>query len=198
MAKERFSSVSGRIGLSARCGRVDCGPMERLETRRLRLVALPVAELNALAEGDPSVVGATIGPGLVDRPALRAIRMKLEKMRDAPEAEHPWLTYWLVVTHTDLRGVGLLGFKGAPDASGEVEIGYGIAPECRRRGLATEAAARLLQWAFTDPRCTAVRAIGVRNDNVPSQRVLTKLGARRVRCGERASDWRIDAAGLRD
>ncbi len=170
--------------------------MEQLDTQRLRLVALSTAGLNALVAGEALIAGATIGPQLIDRPVLNAIRMKLEKVDGAPGEEHPWLTYWLAVTHADQRGIGLLGFKGAPDANGEVEIGYGIEPAYRGQGLATEAAARLIAWAFFDSRCRTVTAIGVRNDNAASERVLTKLGARRVRQAEDASDWRIDADGF--
>jgi len=170
--------------------------MNPLATARLRLVPLTVDQLTALVEGEGRVVGATIDPRLVEPPVTKAIRAKLEKMSNSPAEEHPWLTYWLAVSQADGRGVGLLGFKGAPDAKGEVEIGYGIEPVHRRRGLATEAVSRLLAWTFSDPRCRGVTAIAVRNDNAASQRVLTKLGARCVRRGDLESDWRIDAVAF--
>ena len=144
------------------------------------------------------IAGVTIDSGLVDPPVEQAIRIKLERMEDVPAEERPWLTYWLAVLKSEDLGIGLLGFKGHPGANGEVEIGYGIVADYRDRGLATEAASRLIEWAFTDPRCQAVVAVGVRSDNTASKRVLAKLGAKRVCRGERASDWRIDAAEFRD
>jgi RimJ/RimL family protein N-acetyltransferase len=52
--------------------------------------------------------------------------------------------------------VGAGGFKGAPDARGEVELGYGIVPEYQRRGYATEAVRGLSEFAFRDPRVKTV------------------------------------------
>ncbi|GIK51642.1 MAG: GNAT family N-acetyltransferase [Planctomycetaceae bacterium] len=71
--------------------------------------------------------------------------------------------------------VGDAGFKGPPRA-GEVEVGYGIVPAQRGRGLATEAVAALCAWAFGQ----GVRAIYARceADNAPSLRVLAKVGMR--------------------
>jgi RimJ/RimL family protein N-acetyltransferase len=52
--------------------------------------------------------------------------------------------------------IGTGGFKGAPDASGEVELGYGIVPEYQRRGYATEAVRGWSEFAFRDRRVTTV------------------------------------------
>jgi RimJ/RimL family protein N-acetyltransferase len=54
--------------------------------------------------------------------------------------------------------VGVAGYKGAPDVAGVVEIGYGVVPEQRRRGFASEAVRALVSRAFADPRVTAVTA----------------------------------------
>ena len=139
-----------------------------------------------------------IDPQLIEPPAERAIRSKLEKMEHAPTEEHPWLTYWLAVLRSEERGIGLLGFKGPPSEDGDVEIGYGIAPEYRCRGLTTEAAMRLIEWAFSDPRCLGVTAIGVGSGYDASERVLAKLGMRLVRRDESRSDWRVDVDGFSD
>jgi ribosomal-protein-alanine N-acetyltransferase len=170
--------------------------MQPLLTPRVRLVPLGREELASLLTSDR--ISLRIAPRLIDPPVERAIRMKLEKMEDAPIEEHPWLTYWLAVLRSEERGIGLLGFKGLPSEDGDVEIGYGIALEYRCRGLATEAAMRLIEWAFSDPRCLGVTAIGVRSGNEGSERVLTKLGMRPVRRDEGRSDWRVDADGVCD
>jgi len=172
--------------------------MDALLTPRLRLVPLTRDELSALGATEVPrlrIAGAAIVPQLVDPPVVRAIRAKMEGMEHAPTKEHPWLTYWLIVLRSEERGIGLVGLKGAPNDDGEVEIGYGIAPEYRCRGMATEAASGLIGWAFSDPRCWAVSAIGVRDDNVASKRVLEKLGMRSVRRDDRRSDWRVAAGG---
>ena len=48
------------------------------------------------------------------------------------------------------------GFKGPPDANGEVELGYGIIPSHQRRGFATEAVRGMTKFAFEDARVRAV------------------------------------------
>jgi RimJ/RimL family protein N-acetyltransferase len=54
--------------------------------------------------------------------------------------------------------VGAGGYKGAPDASGAVEIGYSIVPERQRLGYAREAVDGWLAHAFGDPRVRRVLA----------------------------------------
>jgi RimJ/RimL family protein N-acetyltransferase len=54
--------------------------------------------------------------------------------------------------------IGAGGYKGAPDDTGTVEIGYGVVPERRRRGFAREAVDGWLAHAFADPRVRRVIA----------------------------------------
>jgi len=73
--------------------------------------------------------------------------------------------------------IGAGGFKGAPDANGEVEIGYGVVSEHHRRGYATEASRALLEWALQHE---AVRLIAAETypHLTPSLGVMAKLGMR--------------------
>jgi ribosomal-protein-alanine N-acetyltransferase len=77
---------------------------------------------------------------------------------DSGDCRRGW-GIWLMVSRADetRRGelgrtppqlVGSAGFKGRPDATGCVEIGYGVEPGWRRRGFATEAVRCLAQWAW--------------------------------------------------
>jgi RimJ/RimL family protein N-acetyltransferase len=78
--------------------------------------------------------------------------------------------------------IGDCGWFGPPDEDGEVEIGYGLAPSARGRGLGTEAVRLLVEW---------VRAHGARSvraevlpGNETSLRLLARLGFEDI--GERA------------
>jgi RimJ/RimL family protein N-acetyltransferase len=64
----------------------------------------------------------------------------------------------------------------------EVEIGYRLAPRAWGRGVATEAAGAALRWAMHEASGPGLgRLIGVCHpENTPSQRVLEKIGMRRV------------------
>jgi RimJ/RimL family protein N-acetyltransferase len=73
------------------------------------------------------------------------------------------------------RPVGICGFKGPPDASGEVEIGYSVAAPYQRRRYAKAAVDLLLATAFADPRVAAVIATTL-PERTASIRVLERCG----------------------
>ena len=102
----------------------------------------------------------------------------LERVRATPAGD-PWALSFRVVERDGGAVVGGCAFKGPPGADGVVEIAYGIEPDYRCRGYATEAAAALTAFALTDPRVRLVRA-HAKPDNEPSARVLAKCGFTRV------------------
>ena len=97
---------------------------------------------------------------------------------------------WQVIERETGLLVGGAGFKGAPDDEGVVEIGYGLAPVARGRGLAAEAVAALVEHA----RSRGVRTIRAEVDvaNGPSLRVLERLGFARVDDSALVTWWRRD------
>ena len=110
--------------------------------------------------------GLALPPGGVDTPPiLRWVRRTLAKLGGYGS--------WLMVDDGEVVGLG--GYKWAPSESGEVEIGYGVAPERLQRGYAGQASRLMLAAARADPRVRALvaeTAIG----NVASQRVLAGTG----------------------
>lgn len=91
---------------------------------------------------------------------------------------------WLIVHHADQRVIGDVGFKGRPDSTGSVDIGYGVVAAYRRQGYAYEAAAGLRDWAFRWPEVQRLTG-DCWPDNTASARILAKLGMRHI--GESAS-----------
>lgn len=89
-----------------------------------------------------------------------------------------WWTY-LFVHAADKTLIGLGGYKGQPNDSGTVEIGYEIAPAYRNRGLATEAAQGLMDYAFAQPQIETVDAHTLAEVN-PSTKVLEKIGMKNI------------------
>ena len=106
------------------------------------------------------------------------MKKKLVKMREVPEELHPWYTSFLIVIRAENIGVGLVGFKGAPDRIGSVEIGYGLSPAFQGSGYMTEAVIALTDWAFSHRECLRVTASRVLSDNLSSRKVLIKAGFR--------------------
>ncbi|GIG01605.1 GNAT family N-acetyltransferase [Catellatospora citrea] len=85
----------------------------------------------------------------------------------------PWVPYTVEVRASGLV-VGGVGFHGAPDASGTVEIGYGLAESARGHGYAAEAASALVALA---QRLGARQVVAtLEYDNQPSANVLRRAG----------------------
>ena len=170
--------------------------MKIIQTPRLKLIALSQDQLQLYLTNLPRLedeLGLSIIKDEGDAAVIRAINIKLSKMAQINPAQHLWLTYWVMAVPDSLYGAGMAGFKGIPNEKGEVEIGYGIAPEFRRRGYTTEAVQALIQWAFQHPQCTAVLA-DTDPANIPSQRVLAKVGMHIYAETDDSLWWRIDKA----
>ena len=87
--------------------------------------------------------------------------------------QRQWYAVWLIGRKNGGR-IGELCFKGlSPD--GTAEIGYGLLPEFRGKGYATEAVKAVVEWALGQPGVTAIEA-ETDAENTASQRVLAKAG----------------------
>ena len=165
-----------------------------LSTPRLVIFPLTYSQLNLYLDQEAGF-NRDIGPtsrAILNENLSRAIGLKLEKMLGIDQEDHPWITYWLIKVLHESYGVGMIGFKGIPNAEGEVEIGYGIDPEHWNKGYTTEAVTRLIQWAFTDPRCTRIIAPDTQRSNMASNRVLEKVGMRIYEESEHAISWCLE------
>ena len=126
---------------------------------------------------------------LADRATLEMLCALADKVRvDFTPAA------WLIVEQGEIAG--LCSLIHSPTPEGVVEIGYGIAPSCRRRGIASRAVADVVAWARSDGRIKAVAA-NTATANLFSQRTLERNGFRKV--GERVDDedgplicWRVE------
>lgn len=164
-------------------------------TSRLTLFPLSLEQLQCYI-ADPErlegELGFEVSRAIVTERLRQAIGMKVAKLGKAARVEHAWYTYWLIVVKDKSYGAGLAGFKGIPDAQGQVEIGYGIDPAYRNQGYTIEAVRGLIAWAFLDARCRAVIAPDTKKWNVASQHVLEHVGMWVYGETEEALDWRID------
>jgi ribosomal-protein-alanine N-acetyltransferase len=77
----------------------------------------------------------------------RAMQFALTLLGEA--AEQGWSFWYLVTRDEPVELAGICGFKGWPDESGSVEIGYSVLACYQRLGFATEAVQRLTGWAFS-------------------------------------------------
>ncbi|MEI6217090.1 MAG: GNAT family N-acetyltransferase [Actinomycetes bacterium] len=71
--------------------------------------------------------------------------------------------------------IGSAGFHDAPDSEGMIEIGLGLVPEFRGRGLAQELLHGMWGWVVDDPKVKVLRYT-VSPENAPSQAIIKKFG----------------------
>ena len=99
-------------------------------------------------------------------------RFVLNQLKKDPDHVNWW--NWLPVLRSENMLVGNCGFKGAPN-NGIVEIGYEVAEEYRGKGLATEIAVALIQYAFSYTEVTKIIAHTLPFEN-HSVSILRKCG----------------------
>jgi RimJ/RimL family protein N-acetyltransferase len=145
-------------------------PKDTPRVQPISLVRPDTATLDALPEGWTEFPDA-----------LRATRDAVA----ANPAGEPWGSR-LFMLGDEVVGWG--GFKGPPEG-GVVEVGYEVAPDWQRRGLATAAVAALIEEAFAAPEVDAVVAHTLAEPG-PSPRVLEKNGFARDGEGPKGS-WRF-------
>lgn len=166
-------------------------PIYTLDTPQLRLLALDAATMRLLLS-NPQAVERKLGVERTQRTltdALRTtIRVNIRRMEANPETAI-WSSNWQVVLQDENRIIGSVGFKGKPNAKGEVEIGYGLDEAYRSQGYATEAVTALVEWALAQPGVQAVTA-ETHPTNVPSMRVLQKVGMVLERTANNYLYWR--------
>ncbi|NLX09885.1 MAG: GNAT family N-acetyltransferase [Chloroflexi bacterium] len=151
-----------------------------LLTARLRLVPGTTRLLRAVLASSAEVehlLGAPLPLGWPSQD-LRGFLGYCLLMFEADPAAQGW-GVWVMVRRDDPAVVGDIGFKGAPDSGGMIEIGYSVVPAAQKQGYATEAGRALLAWAFAQPAVRQVTATCL-PDNRPSIRVLEKLGMQRT------------------
>jgi len=87
---------------------------------------------------------------------------------------HPVFTFYQVRETATGLAVGGIGFFGPPDATGTVELGFGLVAAARGRGLASAALAAAVDIAESHGASAVIADTLL--DNVASQRVLEKNG----------------------
>jgi RimJ/RimL family protein N-acetyltransferase len=147
-----------------------------LETARLRLRSFERADVDALHAHwtDPDV----------RRYLWDGIAIPRQQAADVVEASIAsfaggGLGFWVLLVKDGGAFVGFTGFR-AIEAGPDIELFYALDPPHWRRGFATEAARRVLRYAFDE---AGLARIVIRTDspNTASIEVMRRLGARYVR-----------------
>lgn len=144
----------------------------------VRLVPATIEQLN-LEDKSVDVLARALGvaappswpPEFNDRETRAWVRERLV----AQPLEYSWYSRY-IIAQIDNEPVlaGVVGYKGAPDVTGQVEIGYSVVVELQRRGIAKAAVRELCIDAFHQGAETIIAH--TLPTLIASQGVLRKVG----------------------
>jgi RimJ/RimL family protein N-acetyltransferase len=143
-------------------------------------VSAPVAFVDAVLADDleaaEALVGARLLTGWLGDPDVRVGLSIQQQALQADPGQVPWRIRLMVLRDEPLV-IGSIDVKGPPGPDGTVDMGWGVEPTYRGRGLATEAAEAVLAWLLVQPGVRRVTA-RIQPENLPSIRVARRLGLR--------------------
>lgn len=151
--------------------------MIRLETERLVIRDHGPEDLEGLFRllSDPKAMRFIPDLRVADLDGARAnLRVAVEEAARPDRVKF----FFAMVEKASGAYVGEIGFTR--EDPGTAELGYFILEPFWGRGLVTEAACRVMRFAFEDAGIHRIR-IGCYKANVGSERIMVKLGARKVR-----------------
>ncbi len=167
--------------------------MPTIQTDRLTIRPF-THEMMLAALDDPAAAGALLGlrvaagwPNEAERGVLTFLAHQIER--------EPALSDWqmqIFIQTAEGIIIGTGGFKGRPDKTGMVDLGYGIAPAYQGQDYATEAATALVAWAFAQQGVRRIFADCLAT-NPASARVLAKLGLRQLPPRGKYLNWELTA-----
>lgn len=141
-----------------------------LETSRLILRPFRDEDVERLAElmANSGFMRFSLGP--YTREQTQTV---LQKFLTWDQAGLP--SQFAVVLRANNDVLGYCGFMHHPEMPEEVEIGYRLDPAYWKRGVITEAARAVRDYAFADLKLPRVISL-IHPENIPSRRVAEKLG----------------------
>jgi ribosomal-protein-alanine N-acetyltransferase len=166
-----------------------------IETNRLLIAPLDAEELYLYLQDDGQFekslqlpyTGRTVQPEIKDR----VMTLLLPKMTAAKADFYLYYTFWIVLEKTSGLIVAELGFKGAPDHLGEIEIGYGTLPRFRSRGFMTESVGGIISWVRQRPEVQSIQAETDRT-NLASIKIVQKNSFQLTGKRENMLWWKLD------
>lgn len=154
--------------------------MKNIYTERLRLVPVTLEITRSLLSGSNEEVeklGIRVDlswPTKDTMDILPIINKSLE-IDKVPSG----FEFWMIVQKDTMEVVGDIGFHGKPNAEGEVEIGFGLVEQARKKGIGFEALKAIMEWLSYQESVKVVKADCLIN-NIPSAKILQRLGMKEI------------------
>lgn len=149
----------------------------QLNSRRLTIIPLELQDFKLLlSDTDKMEKALNLNPSgsCLDEHTLNAMRWLYGQAENNKE-NYIFYTNWQIILKSENISIGSACFKGIPDNTGTVEIGYGINEKFRGNGYMTEAVKEILKWALSQPDIKYVIA-ETEKTNTASHKVMIKNG----------------------
>lgn len=165
--------------------------IDRLTTERLILIPFTTEICKNLINNDFSdllKIGVKKGISWPDIDVIETLPKILDNLS---KVESPTgFESWMIIKKETFEIIGDLGFKGLNNHEKNVDIGYGIIKEERRKGYAIEATTELIKWAFSKNSITEITARCL-VDNVSSINLLKKLSFIKMKEDNEMAYWSL-------
>jgi RimJ/RimL family protein N-acetyltransferase len=146
-----------------------------IETARLQLIPCQIVHFTAILKKDTPQLEELLQAHVPEdwtefHEAFAAASRTLSRDADLSN----WWIY-LIIFKPEQVLAGSCGFKGKPDQKGVVEIGYEVSVAYRNRGIASELAKGLTDFAFSHEKVKKIIAHTLSENNT-SARILKRTG----------------------
>ena len=164
-----------------------------IETERLILRPLTYAQLVKYTQADNSLE-IELDLNETSRTISHELREALEttilpNVAD-PGRNYLYSTLWTAILKEENKMIGDLCFYGEPNASGEIEIGYGTYDEFRNKGFMTEAVGGMIKWVESNSGVASIVA-STEKGNIASFIVLERNNFINIGENETMFHWRL-------
>ena len=155
--------------------KVECLEIDKLITERLILIPFTIQVCKNLLNDDYSDLenwNLKKGKSWPDNDVIETLPKiinNLSKVKSPTGFES-----WMIIKKETSEIIGDLGFKGFNYKDENIDIGYGIIKEERRKGYAEEAVKEIIKWAFSKEIIRKITA-NCLVENINSINLLTKF-----------------------
>lgn len=165
--------------------------IDNLETERLLLIPYTIALCRNILNSDYSdleVLNIKKGKGWPDEDVLDTLPKIINNLN---KVEYPTgFESWMIIKKSSLEVIGDLGFKGYNYDNKNIDLGYGIIKEERRKGYAAEAVSEIIKWAFSNKIVKAITA-NCLAENTNSIQLLNKFNFTQVKTEDDMIYWNL-------
>lgn len=165
--------------------------IDKLVTQRLILIPFTIQFCRNLLSNDYSdleILNLKKGKSWPDNDVIETLPKIINNLS---KVETPTgYESWMIVKKETSEIIGDLGFKGFNYKDGNIDIGYGIIKEERKKGYAEEAVKEIINWAFSNEIVREITA-NCLTANINSINLLIKFNFIELRSENGMKYWSL-------